>query len=113
MHGIALGDIKAGGAKPPKAVAKEFVAAGAGKPQTKLPQPSTPACSPRSRTSMNTAEVMELLEELAIDLAAELDARHRFRDCYPVIMRDYERDMVPVRRAQAMLKRFKDAEVAD
>ena len=38
MHGIASGDIKAGGAKPPKAVAKEFVAAGAGKPQTKLPQ---------------------------------------------------------------------------
>ena len=62
---------------------------------------------------MNTAEVMALLEELADDLAAELDARHRLRDRYPVIMREYDRDMVPVRRAQAMLERFKDAEVAE
>jgi len=58
---------------------------------------------------MNTAELTDLLRELADDLAAELDARHKSRDRSPTIMRDFERDMTPVRRAYALLAKLEEA----
>jgi hypothetical protein len=38
MHGIASGDIKTGKDTPSRAVAKEYVAAGKGKSQARLPE---------------------------------------------------------------------------
>lgn len=48
-------------------------------------------------------EHRDALRECAEDLAAELDARHCHRDRYPSIMRDWQRDMVPVERARALI----------
>ena len=54
-------------------------------------------------------EMAEVLEELASDLEAEINAnaRYAYRDRYPTEQKAWERDMEPVHRARALLARIK------
>jgi hypothetical protein len=52
-------------------------------------------------------EMAEVLEELASDLEAEINARYAYRDRYPTEQKAWERDLEPVHRARALLARIK------
>jgi hypothetical protein len=52
-------------------------------------------------------QIKKIIEELCVDLKAELDERHANRHHYPLIMGKYKADMDVIRRAKDILEKYK------